>query len=137
MQAQNLRDVVVGLGEVEFKELFGFNDGSVGVFWAASGMSPWERHPSDEELLYVIEGRVTIEVLTDAGAVEVPVAEGSAFVVPRNHWHRHKHDGLVREMYVTPGPSVLSFVEDPACNRRAEGHARMNGGCAAPKRGGR
>ena len=54
MQAQNLRDVVVGLGEVEFKELFGFNDGSVGVFWAASGMSPWERHPSDEELLYVI-----------------------------------------------------------------------------------
>jgi mannose-6-phosphate isomerase-like protein (cupin superfamily) len=113
MDAQNLREAVSGLGEVEFKALFSFNDGSVGVFWAASGVSPWERHPTDEELLYVIEGRVVIEVLTDTGSVDVPVAEGSAFVVPRNHWHRHKHDGVVSEMYVTPGASEMSVADDP------------------------
>jgi quercetin dioxygenase-like cupin family protein len=113
MKARNLAEAVERLGEVEFKRLFEFNDGGVGVFWAASGVSPWERHPTDEELLYVIEGRVTIEVLTDAGRVDVPIAAGSAFVVPRNQWHRHKHDGVVKEMYVTPGSSDMSFAEDP------------------------
>jgi hypothetical protein len=34
-------------------------------------------------------------------------------VVPRNQWHRHKHDGVVKEMYVTPGSSDMSFAEDP------------------------
>ena len=113
MEAHDLREVVQGLGEVEFKQLSAFNDGAVGVFWAGSGVSPWERHPTDEELLYVIEGRVTIEVLTDDDSTEVPVPEGSAFVVPRNHWHRHTHDGVVKELYVTPGPSEMSFAEDP------------------------
>jgi quercetin dioxygenase-like cupin family protein len=118
MDAQNLHDAVEGIGEVEFTTLFEFNRGAVGVFWAGDGVSPWERHPTDEELIYVIEGRVTLEVLTADGSVDVPVTEGSAFVVPRNHWHRHKHDGVVKEMYVTPGPSEVSFAEDP---RLAEG----------------
>jgi quercetin dioxygenase-like cupin family protein len=113
MDAQNLRAAVQGLDEVEFKQLFAFNEGAVGVFWSGGGVSPWERHPTDEELLYVIEGRVTIEVLTEDDRFEVGIEEGSAFVVPRNHWHRHKHDGIVKEMYVTPGPSDTSFVEDP------------------------
>jgi quercetin dioxygenase-like cupin family protein len=119
MDAQNLQAAVEGLGEVEFKQLFGFNNGAVGVFWAGSGVSPWERHPTDEELLYVIEGQVTIEIVTDDGNVEVVIAEGSAFVVPRNHWHRHRHDGVVKEMYVTPGASDMSFADDPRTERRA------------------
>jgi quercetin dioxygenase-like cupin family protein len=113
MQAHNLVDAIEGLDEVEFKQLATFNRGSVGVYWAAAGVSPWERHPEDDELLYVIEGRVTVEILTEDDHVEVPITEGSAFVVPRNHWHRHKLDGLVREMYVTPGPSDTSFADDP------------------------
>jgi quercetin dioxygenase-like cupin family protein len=113
MEACDLRGAVEGLGEVEFKRLSAFNGGEVGVFWAASGVSPWERHPTDEELLCVIDGAVTIEILTDDGRVEVPVEAGSIFVVPRNHWHRHRHEGVVKEMYVTPGPSEMSFAEDP------------------------
>ena len=111
--AHDLRRAVDGLAEVEFKRLDGFNAGEVGVFWAASGTSPWERHPADEELLFVLEGRVIVEVLTDVGSVEVPVDSGCVFVVPRNHWHRHKHDGVVKEMYVTPGPSEMSVADDP------------------------
>jgi quercetin dioxygenase-like cupin family protein len=113
MQAHNLANAIEGLGEVEFKELARFNRGGVGVYWAAGGVSPWERHPEDDELLYIIEGHVTLEVLTDDERMEVRVAEGSAFVVPKNHWHRHKLDGVVKEMYVTPGPSETSFADDP------------------------
>jgi quercetin dioxygenase-like cupin family protein len=113
MEARNLAEVVEGLGEVEFEQLFAFNNGGVGVFWASGGVSPWERHPTDEELIYVIEGGVTIEVLTDTDRMDIPIVAGSAFVVPRNHWHRHKHDGVVKEMYVTPGRSDTSFAEDP------------------------
>ena len=113
MQAHNLVDAIEGLGEQEFKQLATFNLGSVGVYWAAGGVSPWERHPGDDELLYVIEGHVTVEILTEDDRIEVRVAEGSAFVVPRNHWHRHKLDGAVKEMYVTPGQSDTSFADDP------------------------
>jgi len=113
VQPHNLVDALKGIGEVEFKQLDAFNRGNVGVYWARTGVSPWERHPDDEELLYVIEGHVTIEILTDTERVEVSVPEGSAFVVPRNHWHRHKVEDIVKEMYVTPGKSDTSFADDP------------------------
>jgi quercetin dioxygenase-like cupin family protein len=113
MQAHNLVDALEGLGEVEFKRLDDFNDGNVGVYWARSGISPWERHPEDEELLYVIEGHVAIEILTETESIEVSVPAGSSFVVPRNHWHRHKVEAIVKEMYVTPGRSETSSADDP------------------------
>ncbi len=113
MEAHKLVEVVDTLAEVEFKQLARFNRGGVGVFWSASGVSPWERHPDDDELLYVIEGRVVIEVLADDDRFEVSVEAGSVVVVPRNHWHRHRHDGVVKEMYVTPGPTDMSFEDDP------------------------
>ncbi len=113
MDATNIRTSFEGLGEVEFRSLAKFNDGEVGIFWSSSGISPWERHPRDEELLHVIEGQVEIEVLTEGGPVVTFVAEGSIFVVPRNHWHRHRHVGLVKELYLTPGPTDTSFADDP------------------------
>lgn len=72
-----------------------------------------ERHPEDDELLYVIEGRVVIEVLTEIDRCAIEVGAGSVLIVPRNHWHRHRHDGVVKEMYVTPGPTDMSFDDDP------------------------
>jgi len=116
VKAHNLVDAQEGLGEVEFKQLDAFNRGVVGVYWARSGVSPWECRPEDEELLYVIEGDVKIEILTDTERIEVSVAEGSAFVVPKNHWHRHKVEDVVKEMYVTPGRSDTSFAHDPRVN---------------------
>ena len=113
MRAHKLVDIVDTLAEVEFKHLPRFNAGGVGVFWSSSGVSPWERHPTDDELLYVIEGRVVIEVLGLDERFEVEVDAGSVFIVPRDHWHRHRHAGLVKEMYVTPGPTDMSFDEDP------------------------
>jgi mannose-6-phosphate isomerase-like protein (cupin superfamily) len=113
VEAFNLFQALEGLPELEFKQLAGFDSGNVGVYWSGSATSPWERHPENEELLYVIEGSVTIEILTDSDSVDVHLAEGSCLVVPRDHWHRHKIETAVKEMYVTPGPSETSFAEDP------------------------
>jgi quercetin dioxygenase-like cupin family protein len=113
MEAYDVRNAFGDLGEVEFRTLATFNRGTIGVFWASNGISPWERHPEDEELLQVVEGSVDIEVLTDEGSEITTVAAGSVFVVPRGRWHRHRHTGLVKELYLTPGPSDMSFEADP------------------------
>jgi mannose-6-phosphate isomerase-like protein (cupin superfamily) len=113
MEAYDIGSAFGDLGEVEFRTLATFNRGTIGVFWASSGISPWERHPDDEELLQVIEGSVDIEVLTAEGSEITTVSAGSVFVVPRGHWHRHRHTGVVKELYLTPGPSDTSFEEDP------------------------
>jgi mannose-6-phosphate isomerase-like protein (cupin superfamily) len=113
MGAYDIGSAFDDLGEVEFRTLATFNQGTIGVFWASTGTSPWERHPDDDELLQVVEGSVDIEVLTDEGSEITPVSAGSVFVVPRGHWHRHRHTGLVKELYLTPGASNMSFEEDP------------------------
>jgi hypothetical protein len=52
MEADDIRNAFGDLGEVEFRPLAtSFNRGTIGVFWTSSGISPWERHPDDEELL--------------------------------------------------------------------------------------
>jgi hypothetical protein len=56
MEAYDIRSAFGDLGEVEFRTLATFNRGTIGVFWASIGVSPWERHPDDEGLLQVVEG---------------------------------------------------------------------------------
>ena len=113
MKAHDPMAVVAGLRELEFRELAPFNRGSVGVYWAAGGTSPWERHPDDEELLHVLEGRADVTILTDDGPVVTPLAAGSVLVVPRGLWHRHTLHGTVKELYVTPGATEHSTADDP------------------------
>ncbi len=113
MEAHNIASAFTDLSEAEFRRLASFNGGEVGVFWASSGISPWERHPDDDELLQVIEGAVDIEVLVDVGFQITTLEAGSIFVVPRGCWHRHRHHGLVKELYLTPGRTEMSFEDDP------------------------
>ena len=90
-------------GEMDFREIASFNQGTIGIFRSGPGVSPWEFHPDDDEILYVLDGGVTITVLTDTDTVEVAVEKGALFVVPRGHWHRHTVAESLVEMYVTPG----------------------------------
>lgn len=113
MQAHDIENSLRGLRELEFRMLSRFNRGSLGVFWSSGGTSPWERHPDDDELLHPLEGEVDVEVLTDDGPVVTTVRAGSVFVVPRGLWHRHRHRGPLKELYLTPGPSEHSAADDP------------------------
>jgi uncharacterized cupin superfamily protein len=113
MKAFDVIGSAKGLSGLEFKKLADFNRGSVGVFHSEAGISPWERHPSDDEFLYVLEGSVEIVVLTDGGPTWTRVDAGSGFVVPKGLWHRHRVPGPLVELYATPGESEHSHAEDP------------------------
>jgi mannose-6-phosphate isomerase-like protein (cupin superfamily) len=77
------------------------------------GMTPWERHPRGDELLYVIEGEVEITVLDDGALVRRILCAGSAFVVPQGRWHRQHARQPVALLTATPTPSDISFAADP------------------------
>ena len=113
MTPHNLAVALEGLRELEFKQLAPFNKGTVGIFRTSAGVSPWERHPEDDELLYVLDGDVEITVITVEGWRTAFVSAGSVFIVPRGLWHRHTIREKLVELYVTPGETEHSTVTDP------------------------
>ena len=89
----------------------------MGIFRCAAGMSPWELHPTSDELLHVLEGEVGIIFMTEDGPVRTELRAGSLCVVPRGRWHRHNVRTRLVELYVTPGIVEHSMAEDPRTER--------------------
>ena len=109
-------DVVNSLDEMDFRNLAAFNAGSVGVFWSeAGGPSPWEMHPDCEEMLYVLEGEIEVEVLPAGGGngEKTLVPCGSFIVIPQGCWHRQNMLERTKELYLTPGATKMSHAPDP------------------------
>ncbi|BDH57058.1 cupin domain-containing protein [Tsukamurella sp. PLM1] len=75
--------------------------------------SDWELHPDTDELLMVLAGSVTVEILTAHDSTLVPLTAGQFAVVPKGHWHRHTLVHDVIEMFYTPGRTIESVAEDP------------------------
>jgi mannose-6-phosphate isomerase-like protein (cupin superfamily) len=61
--------------------------------------SDWERDPDTDELLMVLDGSVTVEVLTDSDSRLVPLTAGQFTIVPRGLWHRHTMARDVIELF--------------------------------------
>jgi quercetin dioxygenase-like cupin family protein len=79
-----------------------------------AGLTPWERHPDGDEMLYAIEGGVDVIVLTAHGPVERAIPAGSLFICPQGLWHRQRSRGLATMLYATPTQtSEHSFADDP------------------------
>ena len=98
--------------ELAFRQFAAFNDGGFGVFRVDGvGEGPWEMHPDTDELLFVLEGSVTVEVYDADGNDTVPLAAGQMVVVPRGRWHRHVDAVDLVEMFHTPGQSL--HTDDP------------------------
>ena len=97
-----------------FPKLASFDSGGVYVGRFSGGESPWERHPSADELIHVLDGEVDFTVLTNDGPVCVTVKAGCVFVVPRGMWHRPVARPAVTMLAVTPEPSEVSFEEPSA-----------------------
>jgi mannose-6-phosphate isomerase-like protein (cupin superfamily) len=99
--------------ELAFHEFVPFNGGHFAVFRAdGSGGGPWEMHPDTDELLFALQGSVTIELFDHNGNERVPLTAGSLVVVPRGRWHRHVDANDLIELYHTPGLSL--GCDDPA-----------------------
>jgi PhnB protein len=100
-----------------------------------SGLTPWERHPDGDELLYALDGEVEVTVLTDDGPVRETIRKGSAFVCPRGLWHRQLARKSVSMLYGTATEtSEVSFAEDPRSSSDPREAEKVET-AAAPRRG--
>jgi mannose-6-phosphate isomerase-like protein (cupin superfamily) len=98
-----------------FAQLGQLNGVPLGVV-RASGFherSAWERHRDTDELLMVLGGSVTVEILTDHDSHLVPLTAGQFTIVPRGHWHRHTMARDLIELFYMPGSNEQSTADDP------------------------
>jgi len=97
-----------------FHEFAPFNDALIAVFRGDGvEVSDWEMHPDTDELLVVISGSVTVEILTETDSIDHDLVAGQFVVVPQGLWHRHRDVNDLIEMYLTPGESLQSTAPDP------------------------
>ena len=96
------------------RQLAPYRDGAVFTSKFA-GKGAWECHPVGEELVQIIEGAATLDIVTDAGPQSIEVRAGMMAIVPQGAWHRFRSPEGVTVMTVTPTPSehVRIDVEDP------------------------
>ena len=87
-----------------FATLADYRDGGIFVAHYA-GRSEWERHPSGDEIVMVVEGATTLVLLLDAEEVRHELGAGELLVVPENTWHRFESPDGVKVMTVTPQPT--------------------------------
>lgn len=66
----------------------------------------WEMHPEGEEVLILLEGRLTL--LVELAGVERrhDLAPGATFIVPRGAWHRAVDQRGVKMLFITYGPGT-------------------------------
>ena len=81
--------------------------------WAGKGH--WEIHRGGDELVHIVEGSATLEVLGDGGSRSVALRAGMMAVTPQGSWHRFHSSEGVTLMTATPFPSevIEVDVDDP------------------------
>jgi quercetin dioxygenase-like cupin family protein len=94
--------------------LASYRDGGLSITKFA-GKGHWEAHPAGDELIHVLDGAATLEILGEDGPQSFALRAGMIAVNPRGAWHRFQSSGGVTLMAVTPSPSeVIELdVDDP------------------------
>jgi mannose-6-phosphate isomerase-like protein (cupin superfamily) len=80
-----------------------------------SGRGAWERHPNGDELVQIVDGATSVDVIVDGKMETHQLTAGMTVVVPQGAWHRfHAPDG-VSIITATPRPTehLTVDVEDP------------------------
>ncbi|MEC3957166.1 cupin domain-containing protein [Nocardia sp. CDC153] len=102
------------LSPFDFQVLEPFNNAAFCMFYGDRlASSSWELHPDTDELLMVLSGSVTVEILTATDRHPLPLAAGQFTIVPKGHWHRHIDAHEVVELFLTPGTTLESTASDP------------------------
>lgn len=82
----------------------------------ASGKDHWERHLAGDELVHILEGSATLEIVCDDGPPQsFELRAGTVTVIPQGAWHRLLSVEGATQMAVTPfpGETLEVDVEDP------------------------
>ena|SRR5579872_3348626 len=87
----------------------------------ASGKDHWERHLAGDELVHILDGSATLEIVCDDGPPRVfTLRAGMVAVIPQGAWHRLLSSEGATQMAVTPfpGETLDVDVDDPRTTER-------------------
>ena len=82
----------------------------------ASGKDHWERHLTGDEMIHILDGAATLEIVCDDGAPRsFELRAGTIAVIPQGAWHRFHAPNGVSLVTATPRPTehLTVDVEDP------------------------
>jgi len=95
--------------------LASYRDGGLSITKFA-GKGHWERHLPGDELIHVLEGAATLEIVCDDGPPQsLALSAGMIAVNPQGVWHRFQSSHGLTLMTLTPSPSevVELDIDDP------------------------
>ena len=95
--------------------LASYRDGGLSATKFA-GKGHWESHPAGDELIYILDGTATLDIVCDNGPPKsFALSAGMVAVNPQGAWHRFRSSEGVTLMAATPLPSeVIELdVDDP------------------------
>ena len=82
----------------------------------SSGKDHWERHLTSDELVHILDGTETLEIVCDDGPPKsFEIRAGMIAVIPQGAWHRSYSSEGTTAMTATPFPAehVELDVDDP------------------------
>jgi len=82
----------------------------------ASGKDHWERHLTGDELVHILDGSATLEIVCDDGPPQsFAIRAGMVAVIPQGAWHRLLSTEGATQVAVTPfpGETLEVDVDDP------------------------
>ena len=82
----------------------------------SAGTDHWERHLPGDEMVHVLDGTTTLEIVCDDGPPQsFELRAGTVTVIPQGAWHRLLSAAGATQMAVTPfpGETLEVDVEDP------------------------
>ena len=94
--------------------LASYRDGTLSITKFA-GKGHWECHLAGDELIHILDGAATLEMLGEDGPQSFAIRAGMIAVNPQGAWHRFSSADGVTLLAVTPSPSeVIDLdVDDP------------------------
>lgn len=98
-----------------------YRDGGIFISKFA-GKGDWERHPSGEEIVHIVDGSAILEIVAaDTAPQSHTVSAGMLAIVPSGAWHRFSSRDGVTLMTATPQPSehIRADIDDPRAHQQA------------------
>jgi mannose-6-phosphate isomerase-like protein (cupin superfamily) len=103
--------------------LASYRDGGLSIT-KFSGKGHWEAHLAGDELIYILDGTATLEMVCDDGPPKsFALGAGMILVNPQGAWHRFQSSEGVTLMAATPSPGEMTEldIDDPRLARAAAG----------------
>ncbi len=113
MKVVDVLDLLNNSSQGEFQQVLAFNESSLGAVDIQGDSPVWEMHPDTDELFYILEGELRLELLSASGSEFYSAIAHQAMVIPSGHWHKFSAPNGAKFIFLTPGQSLHSEKTDP------------------------